>query len=147
MRFNKVKCKVLHLGWSNPRYVYRREELTESSSAEKELGIVMDEMMDMSQQCALAAWKVNYTLGCIKRGVTNGAREGIVPLKNCVQAWGPQHKKDVELLEWVQRRAMNTIKGLEHPSYEERWRELGWRRKGSRRAFQYLGSTYKQEGD
>ena len=68
-------------------------------------------------------------------------------LEYCIEAWGPQHKKDVELLEWVQRRAMNTIKGLEHPSYEERWRELGWRRKGSRRAFQYLGSTYKQEGD
>ena len=36
----------------------------------------------------------------------------------CIQAWGPQYRKDVELLEWVQRRAI--IKGLEHLSYEER---------------------------
>ena len=41
----------------------------------------------------------------------------------CIQAWGPQYRKDVELLEWVQRRAI--IKGLEHLSYEERLRELG----------------------
>ena len=41
IRFSRFKCKVLHLGWVNSRYVYRWEFI-ESSPAEKDLGISMD---------------------------------------------------------------------------------------------------------
>ena len=37
-------------------------------------------------------------------------------LEHCVQSWGPQHEKDVELLEQVKGRAMNVLRGLEHLS-------------------------------
>ena len=47
-------------------------------------------------------------------------------LEYCVQLWGPQHTKDMDLLQRVQRRAMKMIGGLEHLSCEDRLRELGW---------------------
>ena len=76
MNFNKAECKVWHLGQGNPRYVYKLgEDFTESSLAEKDL---VDEKLNMSQQCVLAAWKANGILGSTKREVASSARKVIV---------------------------------------------------------------------
>jgi len=84
IKFNTVKCNVLQLGRRNPRHLYRLEgAVLESSSAEKDLGVLMDDKLNMSQQCALAAQKANGILGSIRRVVASRDREVIVPLSLC----------------------------------------------------------------
>ena len=81
MKFNKAKCKVLHLGWGNPKHTYRMGgEWLESSPEEKDLGVSIGERFNMSQQCVLPSQKANCIRGCTKRSVTSRSREVILPL-------------------------------------------------------------------
>jgi len=80
-KFNKARRKILHMGHSNPKHRYRLgREWIESSPEEKNLGVLADKKLNMTQRFVLAAQKANRILGCIKSSVASRSREVILPL-------------------------------------------------------------------
>ena len=136
MLFNVGKCKCLHTGPGNTSMHYEMGGTILSKTVkEKDLGVTMNANMKVSEQCRIAASKGNQVLGMIRRNITYKDNSLIVPLykaaivrphlEYCIQAWSPYLRKDIYMLEKIQRRATKLIPGLRDLRYEERLKESG----------------------
>ena len=135
MLFNFGKCKCLHIGPGNTSMNYEMGGTILSTTVkEKDLGVTMDANMKVSEQCRIAASNANQVLGMIRRNITYKDKSLIVPLykaivrphlEYCIQAWSPYLRKDIDMLEKIQRRATKLIPGLRDLRYEERLKECG----------------------
>ena len=85
---------------------------------EHDLGVTISADMKVSEQCDIADSKGNQILGLIRRNITYKEKRLSIPLykatymfhlEYCIQAWRPYHKKDIDTLERIQRRATKMI--------------------------------------
>ena len=121
MLFNFGKCKCLHTGSINTAGMNYEigGTILSKTVKEKDLGVTMNANMKVSEQCRIAASKGNQVLGVIRRNITYTEKSLIIPkaiviphLEYCIQAWNPHLRKDVDMLEKIQRRATKLIPEL-----------------------------------
>ncbi|KAJ7396792.1 rna-directed dna polymerase from mobile element jockey-like [Pitangus sulphuratus] len=101
MKFNKAKCKTLHLSQGSPKKKYRLgRERIESNPEEKDVGVLVDKKLNQSQQSALLVHKSKDILGCIKISMVSRSREVILSFYSTLLR---PHHKNIDLMQQVQR--------------------------------------------
>lgn len=153
MEFNEKKCKVVHFGRSNPNLEYSMNGIKlETSSGEKDLGVHMDQSLKPSKQCREAARKAQVSLNSISRAFHFRDRKIFLRLyfqyvrshlEYATPAWNPWQIGDAEMLEKVQKKAVNMISGLSGDTYEDKLKELNIQSLSDRRLRFDLIQTYK----
>jgi hypothetical protein len=153
MQFNVSKCKIMHIGRSNPghKYYMYGEELKEVEE-ETDVGILIHRSMKPSRQCEKAAQTAGAVLRLIQRNFHYRDRHVYLRLyKQYVRphlefsspVWSPWTAEDINKIENVQRRAVGMIAGLKGRSYEERCAEVGLQTLQERRQEQDMALAYK----
>ena len=132
MLFNVEKCKCLHFGVNNRNHQYTLgDQGIENVTAEKDLGVIVKENLDVSDQVAEKVKTANKVLGMINRIYDDKSQHNIISLykslvrphlEYAIQAWRPYKQKDIDAIEKVQRRATRMIEGMQNVDYGERLR-------------------------
>jgi len=153
MEFNMDKCVCIHVGKNNINYEYHLGTTKLNNSVkEKELGVIIDNSLNFSDQCAATVKKANRMLGVLRRKVKYKSKEVVVRLykalvrpvlEYCVQLWNPIYKGDINALEGVQRRALKMVNGFYRLSYTDRLIKTGLPSLSKRRVRGDLIQMYK----
>jgi hypothetical protein len=140
MRLNVGKCKVIHYGKDNGRIKYFMDDGCgnrvglESSGIERDLGVHFSSDLSWDKHIGMVVAKANRMLGMLRKTfVSRDLRlwgnlyvSLVRPhLEYAVQVWNPTHRKNIEVLEKVQRRATRLPVGLRTLRYEERLSRMG----------------------
>jgi len=130
MLFNIEKCKVVHLGCNNPEADYVMDgSVLQCVSEQKDLGVIVSDDFKWEKQCCEAVKKANRILEMIKIKFTDRSQSTLIPLykslarphlEYCCSVWNPHFRKDIELIEGVQRRATKLVQDVEHSHYSDR---------------------------
>ena len=152
LKFDKEKCKHLHLGKGNAKtFTIEGREITKTTE-EKDLGVTIDQHLKFQTHIGLQVKKANQKLGIIKRTFSFMDKEMFLTLyKSLVRphleygssVWSVIFKKDAIQLENVQRRATKLIPNISNLSYENRLKHLGIPSLQYRRLRADIIQTYK----
>ena len=134
MDFHPKKSKTMHFGKNNMRYLYiLGNNFINETASETDLGVLIKNDLTCSDHVVHCAKKANRILGMIRNTFSYLNQEMFLNLykslvrphmEYCTQAWSPYLKKDINILEKIQRRATKIVPGLSDLSYEERLRKL-----------------------
>ena len=134
MPFNVKKCKVLHLGKRNSKTKYKlMGSYLSDTSEEKDLGVTFNDSFSPSINCSKVSKAAQGVIGMIRRNISNRSKEAMLILYKtlirphldyCSQVWRPYLRKDVLLVERVQKRFTKMIDGCTKLKYENRLNKL-----------------------
>ena len=153
MSFNTDKCKILHVGRNNPAYSYSMNGIPlVVTEQERDIGVIISNNLRPSAQCAEAVRRASGILTQVSRSFLYRDKKIFLQLYKqfirchlefAIPAWAPWTVADMEMMEKVQKRAINMIAGLQGRTYEEKLRELGMSTLHERRVKYDMVQTYK----
>ena len=153
MKFNSSKCSTMHFGKNNKNYDYTLgTEVLQSSEKEKDLGVIIQTNLKVDQQVKKVSQTCNRILSQIGRSFTCKEPELMLKIfKTYVlphidygaTVWSPHHKKDIKVIESIQRRFTRMIPCMQGLDYTERCAALGLTTLEQRRIRQDLIQCYR----
>ena len=155
LKFHPDKCVTLRLTMNNnqPEFKYKLDSQSLKHVSEtKDLGVIVDSQLRFKTHIAKVVNKANSLMGTIRRSFKYLDHQNF-KLLYCAQIrtnleyasafWYPYRKRDVVMLESVQKKATKYLPGMQNLSYEQRLRKLNLPTLSYRRLRGSMIETYK----